>query len=75
MLDVFVAKLAAVLAHGESDAVAARLVIGAGVLGIESLHRTPTFYTDRHGTIGLAVHILLSNLGVRVWSVRSLYYC
>ena len=48
VFNVFVAEAAAVLAHGEPHAVAAGLVIGAGVFGVERPDRIAAFYADGH---------------------------
>jgi hypothetical protein len=48
VFNVFVAEAAAVLAHGEPHAVAAGLVIGAGVFSVERLDWISAFYTDWH---------------------------
>ena len=48
MLDIFITKPAAVLAYGQSHAVAARFIICAGVFGEESLDRIATLDADGH---------------------------
>ena len=48
MLDVFIAESTAVLAYCEADSVAAGLIIGARVFGVESLDWVTTFYADGH---------------------------
>jgi hypothetical protein len=50
MLYVFVAEASAVLADCKAHAMAARLVIGAGVFCVEGLDWISTFYTDWHGS-------------------------
>lgn len=55
MLDVFVAEAPAVLAYGEAHAVAAGLVVRAGVFGIEGLDREAAFDADGHRKLGYSI--------------------
>ena len=48
MLDILVAEPATVLADGQSNAVAAGLVVGPGILGVKSLNRILAFNADWH---------------------------
>jgi hypothetical protein len=48
MLDIFVAELPAIFADGQAHPMAAGLVIGARVFGIEGLDWIATFYADGH---------------------------
>lgn len=48
MLYVFIAEPSAILAHCEPHSMAAGLVIGAGIFGIEGLDWIAAFYADWH---------------------------
>jgi len=66
MLDVFVAEASAVLADCKAYAMAARLVIGAGVFCVEGLDWISAFYADWHDSwIGVAHYLLM---GFQHWN-------
>jgi len=48
MLNIFIAKPAAILAYGQPHAVAAGFVVGARVFGKEGFDGIPTFDADGH---------------------------
>lgn len=56
MLDVFITEAATVFADGKAHAMAAGLVIGARVFGVESPDRISAFYTDWHGGASSALY-------------------
>lgn len=52
MFDVFVAEVSAVLAYCQAYAVAARVLIGALIFGIECFDGEAAFYADWHRIVG-----------------------
>jgi hypothetical protein len=48
MFHVFIAESSAVLADSEAYSMATGLIVCAGVFGVKSLDRIPTFYANWH---------------------------